>query len=61
MKVRLILRKSRADAEGKCVGYDYVTTLVRELPNYVSVGENAFSIEGFEVIGGEWKPDEVPE
>jgi hypothetical protein len=53
MKVRLIMRKGIADADGKCVGYDYTTEIVD-----VNL-ENESPLCRPEIIGGEWCDKEV--
>jgi hypothetical protein len=49
MKLRLILRDSIEDADGRCVRYDYHTVLV-EVPYEIKMRKDYKP----EVIGGEW-------
>lgn len=51
MKLRLLVRKGIADADGRCVGYDYLTEIIE-------VNEKSLIVNG-EVIGGEWVKDEI--
>ena len=46
MKLRLIFRRGIADADGKCVGYDYVTHVI-DIPDDSGLAR-------LEVIAGEW-------
>ena len=48
MKVRLIMRKGIADADGKCVGYEYLTQVIE-----ITL-ENESPLCRPEIIGGEW-------
>jgi hypothetical protein len=50
MKLRLLVRKGMSDADGRCVGYDYLTEIIE-------VNEKSPIVNG-EVIGGEWLKDE---
>ncbi|MDD4876989.1 MAG: hypothetical protein PHQ86_07690 [Dehalococcoidales bacterium] len=46
MKLRLIFRKGIADADGRYVGYDYITHII-DIPDDAELAR-------LEVIGGEW-------
>ena len=51
MKLRLFMRKAIADADGRCVGYDYISQVVDV------VLDNESLLCRPEVVGGEWLPD----
>lgn len=44
MKIRLIFRIGQADADGRCVGFNYCTEIVEVPDRFLN----------HEVIGGEW-------
>jgi len=55
MKVRLLLRAGIADADGRCIAYDYLTTIVD-----VTIEGKSPEFKP-EIIGGKYLPGQIKE